>query len=98
MNRTSSNETYFRNRRVKSTLTLAESLLHDPEKERRLAEQRCILCYYTIRISGQAFTAYKCGECSTEFMHHNTSVPKLCLECARKLNLCAECAAEIEFR
>ena len=91
-------KTYIRNRRVRSTIKLAEQFKTDPNKEMRLNHQECVYCFYTIAIAGQAFTRYTCEECGKEDRHHNTNVPKVCMDCAKKMDLCHQCGAEIEMK
>lgn len=68
-----------------------EDLAADPRQKDRLARLECKACYYTVRITGQAFTRYICRRCGQEGMHHNTGVPMLCDNCADKSVLCAQC-------
>ena len=53
----------------------------------------CRKCWEAKRgmLSGQGFTSYECAICGKMFEHCNTNVPKICPECAEKLNVCQRC-------
>jgi hypothetical protein len=86
--------------RADSFLAKGESYRMDVHKESRLKHQSCRYCYYIRgdRIVGQAFTTYKCGICKQDNSWHNTGIPVLCPECAKKNNLCISCGADIELK
>ena len=79
---------------------IAKALLfaNDTEKEKRLKEMLCPSCAYGGGyLVGQAFTKWNCFACDKEGMHHNTGVPRLCLDCAKELALCSRCLADINL-
>lgn len=81
-------------------MALALIAATDGERAKRLAALRCKWCWYMLhgRIAGQAFTSWTCAECATEHQHSSTATPKLCEPCARELELCRECCADLDFR
>jgi|SRR5580658_901083 hypothetical protein len=79
---------------------IAKALLfaNDTKKEERLKEMLCPGCAYGGGyLAGQALTRWNCFACGKEGMHHNTAVPRLCLECAKELALCCRCLADINL-
>lgn len=64
----------------------------------RISSLECKTCWYVRRgaLVGQAFTGYTCDGCKEVFSHHNTGVPKLCVECALEFGLCRRCGGDIE--
>lgn len=76
------------------------SWLADRDKKTRLERLVCRTCFYINSggMAGQAFTRWKCAACEKETMHPNTATPKLCDPCAKTLELCARCAADIHER
>ena len=71
-------------------------LLEDPDRERRLELNICKDCFYSVTLAGQAFWPYTCEACKKELMHHNTAVPRLCLECAKSSNRCRDCTGDMD--
>lgn len=41
--------------------------------------------------AGQMITEWICDRCGGKHRHHNTATPKICKDCAIKLNLCEYC-------
>ncbi len=41
--------------------------------------------------AGQAFTPYVCPHCLKAVMHHTTAIPRICCECAEKVQCCDLC-------
>jgi len=79
----------------------ALSIFGDPNKTQRLAERACTVCFYLRRggLSGQAFTAWSCLNCEQlQPEWHNTAHPRLCEGCAKKLNCCQKCGADMDLR
>ncbi len=85
-------------RHIDKTIDLVEKYENDPENKLREKEQKCRVCYYENYLAGQAFTKYKCIFCKEEYNHHNTHVPRLCMKCAKKYNICVQCGAEINVK
>lgn len=71
---------------------LAHRIKTDPYKKER---ELCLKCYYSGAMAGQAFTEYACSLCHKVELHHNTSTPILCLDCAKEKKLCANCGGTI---
>lgn len=68
----------------------------DPQRERRIAQQRCLPCFYIPRLAGAAMTSRECGLCGKDQMFSSTSTDVICVECAKAHSLCAHCAADID--
>ena len=79
-------------------LDMADKLVNDPDKAKRQECGKCVYCFYETFVAGQAFTMWKCAECGTEGMHHNTHTPRLCKPCADKLGACIYCTADREWK
>lgn len=90
-------QTVFARLQIKDMAQRLERLLGDPNKDARIRQFRCRLCFYRGRICGQAFTEFTCQKCGVTKEHHNTCVPKLCNVCANELLVCAECGADINL-
>lgn len=71
----------------------------DKSKKYRLKEGLCKYCYYIMGSStfaGQMITHANCHECGKEMVFPTTITDSLCLECAKKLNLCKHCGATMD--
>lgn len=66
----------------------------------RLEHRECPRCWYLRgpRISGQAFTAYKCWLCAETKEHPNTSTPRYCPNCCDEFQLCGSCGGTIDCK
>jgi hypothetical protein len=85
---------YFEDR-----LKNADKARTDAKREQRVAMHECKFCFYFGHgLAGQAFTDYVCAGCSTEQMHGNTAVPKLCRDCGNKMNACVRCGGTMEWK
>jgi hypothetical protein len=71
--------------------------LADTEKADRLKRRECRRCFYlrSPKIGGAAMTLWACGICSKEQMHSSTAVPRVCLDCAKDHEVCAECGGDV---
>lgn len=74
---------------------------YDEDKSRkyRIEEGLCKYCYYIMRghtFAGQMITHTNCHECGKEMVFPTTMTDALCLECAKKLNLCKHCGATMD--
>lgn len=87
-----------RQKMVNDLLAKAAWIAGDGAKDRRLAARECKGCHYSSRISGQAFTQWRCKFCGTEDMHSNTGTPWLCNACSDAFGLCATCGGDIDMR
>ena len=80
-------------------IKLAESFVRDKERNARLKSNECPSCYYSdTRIGGAAMTTCNCGACNKEMMFGSTCVDVLCPDCAKKLQLCKHCGADVDYR
>lgn len=70
----------------------------DPDKNKRILEQECILCYYDSRIGGAAMTDSNCLLCEKIMHFGSTCVDNLCQPCAEKHKLCKHCGADINYK
>jgi hypothetical protein len=87
------------NRRyIEETERRVEECRTDARREQRLKERECRWCFYRSTMSGQGFTDWNCWSCGAAGYHSNTSVPRLCNECADKLGLCVHCCADRELK
>lgn len=71
----------------------------DKSRKHRLEEGLCKYCYYIMRggtFAGQMITHTNCHECGKEMVFPTTMTDALCLECAKKLNLCKHCGATMD--
>ena len=70
---------------------------NDTKQTKRIKLQQCKYCYYmSNKISLQAFTTFTCKNCNDEIIHHNSNVDKFCMDCAKELNICCYCGAEMD--
>lgn len=70
----------------------------DTKSEQRLKEQECVICYYSTRLEGQAFTHSTCKSCFMPTMFSTTDIDLLCKGCAEKEGLCKHCGADINYQ
>jgi hypothetical protein len=85
--------------RVKETLAKAKKLEFDLDFKDRRQKQQCVWCfYYDYRFGGQAMTNSNCASCNKDGMFGSTDVDLLCLPCAKELNLCVHCGADMELK
>lgn len=77
---------------------LANSARLDSDKEARMLRHFCKACHYSgPRVAGQAFTSVPCMSCAEEMTFSTTSTDALCLSCAKDLDLCKKCGADIDL-
>jgi hypothetical protein len=69
----------------------------DAERAAREARGECKTCFYLrrSRFGGAAMTDWSCGLCAVTSMHRNTSVPTVCLSCAKEHQLCSYCGGDV---
>lgn len=71
----------------------------DEKKVERLEKQQCKVCFYMAgRLGGAAMTKARCGLCDNVKMFSSTCVDILCIECAKKNNLCVHCGGDIDMK
>ena len=75
-----------------------EKFFSDPDKEERLEEQECVLCFYGSKIGGAAMTRANCMSCDKQMGFGSTNVDHLCIECARAHRLCKHCNSDMEYK
>lgn len=83
---------------VQHYIAIAEKITSDIERSTREKNQQCLSCYYIPRVSGSAVSSRPCMGCSVNIQHGSTSVPELCLDCAKKYELCRQCGGDIKLR
>ncbi len=84
---------------IKRAVILAGQYDLDVEREDRHEKQLCPVCYYNpSRIGGAAVTTGVCGLCEAEKTFGNTCVDALCIDCAKKHNLCLHCGGDIDCK
>ncbi len=98
-NVTITDATYWMAERIKSTNELSMKYKNDTDIQIRHKKQECPVCYYNPdRIGGAAITTGVCGLCEAEKIFANTCVDVLCLDCAKKHNLCHHCGGDIDCK
>lgn len=75
---------------------LEYNLANDPEKERRLAEQTCLECFYTSTFGGCAMTKANCKRCNKEMNFGSTNVDIFCHACGVETHTCVHCGKEMK--
>lgn len=89
----------FKKSQVDNKIRKLATLLMDAEKEKRLAARMCQACFYLGGgFAGQAFTEWHCFLCKVPAMHHNTSVPRVCMDCSKGFDLCHTCGGNITMK
>jgi hypothetical protein len=89
--------THLARRRVQELVNMVELQATDPQRDRRIAENECVACFYQTRIAGHMFTPYICEICTGVQNWHNTAVPRMCDACACKHTICRRCGADREL-
>lgn len=71
----------------------------DRVEKHRLILGECAQCYRVNRnaISGRAMTKYTCRICTLCFMHPNTAIPSICLDCSNKKAICTRCMQSLDL-
>lgn len=82
--------------KIEDARKFIEKIDNDPDKDERLSLQICKVCYYTKRISLQAFTNTSCGCCNVDMIFPNSDIDSLCERCARINNACKHCGGEMD--
>ena len=98
-NVTITDATYRMAERIKATIKLSQEYIGDLDDDLRHEKQLCPVCYYNhSRIGGAAVTTGVCGLCDAEQVFSNTCVDVLCIDCAKKHNLCLHCGSDIDCK
>ena len=87
---------------VHALIERAEAMKSDDDREIRLEEvSECVYCYVPYgpcRQGGTKTTHRECGLCSTILHSSDTSCDVLCIECARKNDLCKHCGGDVDLK
>lgn len=70
----------------------------DPKRKQRLQAQECVVCFGGSRIGGSAVTFRQCAHCDERLNSGNTNCDVLCIDCAKKAQLCKHCGADIDLK
>jgi hypothetical protein len=84
---------------VKQTLELAKNLQEDPQKQERVKNCECLVCWY--RSGGMhtnAFVYTNCKSCNKDLQFANSNTDEVCIDCAKEHKLCKHCGADIEYK
>lgn len=71
---------------------------NDPERDKRLSESRCVVCFYERFAAHATACSRQCGLCDEKLSVGNSRVPVLCVACATKNGLCAMCGGDMELK
>ncbi len=89
--------TWMSSRRVEDLLKLAKKLQRDPQREQRLAEQKCKACFYFVGLAGAAFTSQPCMSCGEVQRYSSTNTSAMCVPCAQRGSLCRHCGGDLDM-
>lgn len=84
--------------RCESMERTAEKMKKDPDKNKRMEKQQCVVCFYITRVHLNAFYQSKCGICDSKILSSNSDVGVLCKTCAVENELCLTCGADIDLK
>lgn len=88
--------TYRTKERMDGIIDLAHKL--ETEREQRLRECLCRMCYYGSRLGGAAINSEPCMCCGEVQTYGSTNTDALCLACAQETGLCKHCGGDRELR
>ena len=91
-------KTEMQKHEIEMVLKLADEFINDPLRKDRLNAQECKPCFYESRLAGNSATATKCACCEKKMYFGSTDVDILCIDCAKKLDLCKHCGGDIESK
>lgn len=98
INRTAIESTNFMHlKRIESYRRFLAKVDGQDHTARREA-QECVMCFGESRIGGAALTARQCAHCDATLYSGNTNVDVLCVDCARRAQLCKHCGADIDLK
>lgn len=94
-----SNATHFSKRYTEEVIEEARNIENDTQRAERKAQSLCKACFYRGgRVGGATLTSQPCMSCG-EIQHYgSTATDALCLECAKKHELCKQCGGDRELR
>lgn len=84
---------------IKNTLQLAKNLQEDPQKQERIKNCKCLVCWY--RSGGMhtnAFVYTNCKSCNKDLQFATSNTDEVCIDCAKEHKLCKHCGADIEYK
>ncbi|MBM5783156.1 MAG: hypothetical protein FJ368_07055 [Pelagibacterales bacterium] len=84
---------------IKKTLQLAKNLQEDPQKQERIKNCTCLVCWY--RSGGMhtnSFVHTNCKSCNKDLQFVNSNTDEVCIDCAKEHKLCKHCGADIEYK
>lgn len=90
--------TYRTKERMDGLIDLAHKLETDPERDQRLRECLCRMCYYGSRLGGAAIKSEPCMCCGAVQTYGSTNTDALRLTCAQETELCKHCGGDRELR
>lgn len=93
-------QTYSANERAEIFLARAKAFQKDAEKDKRLKQSLCAVCFYlrgTI-VAGAALTESNCQICGNATYFGSTHTDRLCLGCAEQHKLCKQCLSTINLK
>ncbi len=73
------------------------TIANDIDKDLRVLQQECVICFNDFRIGGTTSTITECALCDKEIFYANTNIDILCIDCAKEHNLCKHCGADINL-
>ena len=89
---------YFNDKNVETMKKSIEDYELDNKKKKRIKECMCKYCTYINNkmIVMDAFFTTTCDICGKEVVSANSNVDKICLDCAKKNNLCKHCKSILD--
>lgn len=75
-----------------------QRIINDTNRESRLKDQLCVVCYESDKIGGCAITRKPCDACQTPVTYSSTYTDMLCHLCAKNHKLCKHCGGDIQLK
>lgn len=91
-------KTMTRKSYLKHYVNLVEKFNKDPNKKERLEKHECVFCFYSDRVGAAAMTKKDCIYCGKTEMYGNSNTNDVCIECAKRYELCVHCGSDIKMR
>lgn len=85
---------------VTTKLNNYQMAIDDPDKGERIKDQRCQGCYYAGRLALNSTIGRpaECAKCPDSFRSFHVTPDVLCLECAKRMQVCRQCGADLELK
>ena len=84
---------------IKSTLLLAKNLQEDPQKQQRIKNCMCLVCWYKAGgMHTNAGVITNCRSCNKDLQFGNGNIDAVCIDCAKDHKICKHCGADIEYK